>query len=255
MIPNPKIPRHPSDLPTDPTDPSHYLIRAAQGHSIKTVANEEILEALDHADPKCPKFVVHGTDESSWKKIQASGGLRPMNRRLIHFARGVPARCKPLTGVDDRPRKEEEGVDGVISGMRLSATVLVWADLRGSLEKGVKWWRSENNVFLTDGVDGLLGLEWIRWVEKRGTDELFWGEKQGVDLNVGGEDKGRDIERGMGGLKVDVRGANEGSDVTEKEKEKETETARTRAQEKEKEKEDEVMVKKGDTVIKDSWDD
>ena len=71
--------------------------------------------------------------------------------------------------------------------MRRDATVLVWVDLRASAEKGgVKWWRSENGVVLTEGVDGVLALDWIGWVERRGTGEVLWGRRpEGLILGTG----------------------------------------------------------------------
>ena len=76
-----------------------------------------------------------------------------------------------------RPKKEE--VDDVISGMRSTSTVFVWVDVRRSLEGGVKWWRSENGVVLTEGIGEpkMLGFEWFGWVERRGSGKILFGEK------------------------------------------------------------------------------
>lgn len=61
----------------------------------------------------------------------------------------------------------------VISGMRATATVLIWVDLKRSLEAGaLKWWRSANGVVLTEGdAKGKVGLEWVNRVEMRGGKE------------------------------------------------------------------------------------
>ena len=57
----------------------------------------------------------------------------------------------------------------VISGMRATATVLIWVDLKRSLEAGaLKWWRSANGVVLTEGdAQRTVGLEWVNRVETR----------------------------------------------------------------------------------------
>ena len=57
----------------------------------------------------------------------------------------------------------------VISGMRATATVLIWVDLKRSLEAGaLKWWRSANGVVLTEGdAQRKVGLEWVNRVETR----------------------------------------------------------------------------------------
>ncbi len=70
----------------------------------------------------------------------------------------------------------------VISGMRATANVLIWVDLKGSLENGaLKWWRSANGVVLTEGdAEGKVGLEWVDRVERKG-GEVIWrpGEWKG----------------------------------------------------------------------------
>jgi len=46
------------------------------------------------------------------------------------------------------------GEDGVISGMRYSCMVLVYLDLEKCLEDGIKFFKSENGVVLTKGLNG-----------------------------------------------------------------------------------------------------
>ncbi|KAL3474198.1 KptA family-domain-containing protein [Aspergillus californicus] len=142
--------------------PTHYLIRATQGHSIKTVEAESLLERLTLDNPeKLPDTVVHGTYHSTWPMILASGGLRCMGRNHAHFATG-PVLKDVLGDIDSR--KEKEGAvastgDGddptgkVISGMRRDAQVLVYIDIRRALAGGCPFWRSENGVILSEGVE------------------------------------------------------------------------------------------------------
>jgi 2'-phosphotransferase len=61
-----------------------------------------------------------------------------MNRNQIHFAEGLP------------------GEDGVISGMRSSAQVLVYLNLELAKEAGLPLFRSQNNVLLSPGFDGVV---------------------------------------------------------------------------------------------------
>ncbi len=80
----------PSDNPSPATnaldasdsDPSHYLIRATQGHSI-AIAAKNLLTPLTPATAPC--FAVHGTYLAAWPLILAAGGLKPMSRTHIHF--------------------------------------------------------------------------------------------------------------------------------------------------------------------------
>ena len=108
-------------------------------------------------------------------------------------------------------------MDVVLSGMRRDATILVWVDVRKSAKAGVKWWRSANGVVLTDGLDRKLGLEWVAWVERRGTGEVLFGTKPpggaaafGLDS---GDEEGEVIFEGGGGgdgtengFEADIRG-------------------------------------------------
>ena len=97
--------------------------------------------------------------------------------------------------------------DAVVSGMRSTSTVVIWVDVKKSLKGGVKWWRSENEVILTEGVGEpkMLGLEWVKWVERRGDPgEILFGEKvesEGV----------RELEEGMDRLGVGLRDREEAS--------------------------------------------
>ncbi len=162
---------------TTSMDPSQYRIRASQGHTLTTISSSAIYTPLDPSDPTCPKLVVHGTDEKSWLKIKDSGGLKPMARTHIHFATALPKRLPPLDReFQSKSQAKVEG-DEVISGVRKTSTIFVWVDVEKSArEGGVEWWISRNGVVLTEGVGKLLGLEWVRWVERRNGDVLF-GEK------------------------------------------------------------------------------
>ena len=164
-------------------DSTNWRIRAAQGHSITTVSSEHIFKPILLTDADCPNYVVHGTEKGPWLKIQQSGGLKPMARNHIHFATGLPEKMPKLN--EDfqslsKPRTERE--DGVISGMRHDCAIVIWVDLKRSLEGGVKWWRSENGVILTEGLGEpkMLAFEWFQWVETRGQGKpgkVLYGSK------------------------------------------------------------------------------
>jgi 2'-phosphotransferase len=82
-----------------------------------------------------PEVVVHGTYFAFYQPIVDSGGLKRMNRNHIHFSTGLP----------------EDKKGAVISGMRNDAEILIYVDIKKSLQDGVLWWLSENGVVLTDG--------------------------------------------------------------------------------------------------------
>lgn len=64
--------------------------------------------------------------------------------------------------------------------MRASATVLVWVQVKRSLEAGaLQWWRAANGVVLTEGDGrGLVGLEWVCRVQVRGEGGM-WVDLEG----------------------------------------------------------------------------
>jgi 2'-phosphotransferase len=79
---------------------------------------------------------IHGTTLSAWEKIK-SDGLYRMRRAHIHMSPGI-------VGVDD----------GVKSGMRTSSTVHIYIDTAKAMSRGIKFYKSDNGVILSDGIDG-----------------------------------------------------------------------------------------------------
>ncbi|EXJ77393.1 hypothetical protein A1O3_09619 [Capronia epimyces CBS 606.96] len=139
-------------------DVRRFFIRAAQGHSMKTVEAESLLTPISLNDSaNVLDTVVHGTFYGSWERILQSGGLKRMARNHVHFATG-PALDEVLpsaTGDEDRANVGSIlGKNKVISGMRSDAQILIYIDIRKALadRPDMKWWRSENGVILTEGV-------------------------------------------------------------------------------------------------------
>ncbi|KAF9885745.1 hypothetical protein FE257_012630 [Aspergillus nanangensis] len=130
-------------------EPSHYLIRATQGHSIKSVDAASFQEKLTLEDEsKLPATVVHGTFHSVWPAILSSGGLRCMGRNQIHFATG-PSLDSVLSQISTAGPTNDSHV---ISGMRRDAQVLIYIDVKKALAAGCPFWRSENEVILSEGM-------------------------------------------------------------------------------------------------------
>eukprot|EP01113_Clastostelium_recurvatum_P049315 TRINITY_DN9116_c0_g1_i3.p1 TRINITY_DN9116_c0_g1~~TRINITY_DN9116_c0_g1_i3.p1 ORF type:complete len:342 (+),score=79.58 TRINITY_DN9116_c0_g1_i3:31-1056(+) len=109
------------------------FIRANQGHSIKEVA----VEMKPIMDASLYPVVVHGTYFKAWPAIKRLG-LSRMKRNHIHMALGV------------------FGADHVISGMRRSCELLIFIDLAAALQDGISFLLSDNQVVLTEGLDGVL---------------------------------------------------------------------------------------------------
>lgn len=126
------------------------LIRANQGHTVKTVESDSLLKPILSAEevPVC----VHGTYKDNLQSILDSG-LKRMERLHVHFSSGLPT-------------------DGeVISGMRKNVNVLIFLDVRKALEDGMKIYISENRVILTEGFDGVVPVKYFDNI-------LSWPDKQ-----------------------------------------------------------------------------
>ncbi|KAF9956711.1 tRNA 2'-phosphotransferase 1 [Mortierella alpina] len=128
-------------------------IRAVQGHSMDKVAElgfEEI------ADASQLPIVIHGTMFSKWPLI-AEKGLSKMNRNHIHMAVGLP------------------GADGVISGMRKSCNLYIHIDTAMAIKDGIKFYKSANNVILSDGKggDGFIPPRYFAKVVKSNNEIIF----------------------------------------------------------------------------------
>ncbi|KAJ9475276.1 tRNA 2'-phosphotransferase [Pseudozyma hubeiensis] len=173
-----------------------WWVRAVQGHSLKSVVElehvrlteknlgllkvrqrdeEEEGEAEDQGleeemdakmdgmqireDGRDVVEVIHGTNASAWEEILASGGLKPMSRNHIHLAKG------------------KFGDKGVISGMRRSASRLIYIDIRRAIKDGVEFHLSSNGVVLTSGdkEKGVLGSEYFTRVEDQ-KGHIVWSQ-------------------------------------------------------------------------------
>ncbi|GAB1204722.1 hypothetical protein APSETT445_003385 [Aspergillus pseudonomiae] len=170
---------------SDP-DPVHFLIRATQGHSIKSVDAASFLEKLSLDDEaKLPDTVVHGTFHAAWPAILASGGLRSMGRNQVHFATGPSVQSALEQGAQRTKEVTGDHGEKVISGMRRDAQLLIYIDLRRALAAGCPFWRSENGVILSEGmaVEGGKGVVPVEFFDvvverKHGLGKIWEGGKE-----------------------------------------------------------------------------
>lgn len=103
---------------------NHTMIRANQGHSVKTI--DLRLEAV-----KPPEFLYHGTVAKFMDSIRNTG-LQKRSRQHLHLS-------------------EERETATKVGSRRGEAIILIIAS--GEMyNKGFKFYRSENNVWLTDHV-------------------------------------------------------------------------------------------------------
>ena len=154
----------------------HSFIRATQGHTMKCVATEDLLTKI--TGPGQYPVVVHGTFSKFWPLIEA-GGLKRMTRNHIHFAPGLP--------------KEE----GVVSGMRAACDIIIEIDLPHAMKDGIDFYISDNNVILTEGLEGVLPPKYFRRVSKRNGGVILEREAMKVEVEVkpeGGQQERHEVE-------------------------------------------------------------
>ncbi|KAF8455923.1 KptA family-domain-containing protein [Terfezia claveryi] len=151
--------------PSFTNTPSSYLIRATQGHSIPLSSTN--LQLTPITTTNLPPHCIHGTFYPFLDLILASGGLKAMGRNHIHFAPNLPQNST------------------VISGMRRDAQLLFYIDLPKASAAGIPFWRSENEVILSEGdaeKGGLLGMEYVQKIVDIGSAGLgtIWEQGNGM---------------------------------------------------------------------------
>ncbi|XP_055911324.1 tRNA 2'-phosphotransferase 1 [Eupeodes corollae] len=132
---------------------TRILIKANQGHSISEVS-ELTLTKVRHAS-EVP-IVVHGTFYKNLPAIRRLG-LKRMNRNHIHFS--ASDKLKPGT---ER-----------VSGIRHNCEVLIYLNTDLAISKGIELYRSENNVILSPGLNGVISTEFFEKVVDRKTGQLI----------------------------------------------------------------------------------
>lgn len=133
------------EIKTDPEGEEPTLenlyIRAAQGHTIKKIKEENLLTKITF--PYSYPTIVHGTYSKVLEPI-LSEGLCKMSRLHIHLAKGYA------------------GDKNVISGMRGSCDVFVEVNLNKMVNSDIDVYESSNGVVLTAGEDGYLKPDYFR---------------------------------------------------------------------------------------------
>jgi len=112
------------------------FIRAVQGHTIKSVDSDLLLEKIEN--PFEYSEVIHGTYLEPIPFI-LEGGLNRMARNHVHMCLGYPGQ--------------------VISGMRASAEVIVEVNMVAAIHNNIPFYVSANDVLLTEGTKGVEGFK------------------------------------------------------------------------------------------------
>jgi len=107
-------------------------IRANQGHSEESgsmISDSALLKEITTPYDFC----AHGTYKQYIDLIKKNG-LNRMSRKHIHMIKCMDA----------------------ISGFRKSSEILIHINMKAAIDDGIVFYESDNNVILTEGVDGVL---------------------------------------------------------------------------------------------------
>jgi len=149
-------------------------IRANQGHSFSAgLQSNQLLAPIDAVElANSDRIIVHGTTQRAWEDNIRIEGLRRMKRNHIHFATGLP-----------------NGQKSPISGMRSSSEIYIYISGKKCAEDAIPFYRSDNGVILTAGVDekGLLPLKYFDKVVQASSGNVIWeGDNPGSEEEMQG---------------------------------------------------------------------
>ena len=118
------------------------FIRAVQGHTIKTISDDELLTPI--LDATEYPLVVHGTYKNILPTIQTNG-LSRMKRNHIHMATSI------------NPSE-------VTSGVRNNVEVYIVIDMEKAINDGILFYRSTNGVILSPGIteNGMIPPQYFK---------------------------------------------------------------------------------------------
>ncbi len=117
---------------------SLWYIRANQGHSISV--GSKINESVIYEQITDPlPYLIHGTYKKNLENIMTTG-LNRMSRTHIHMT-------------DSKDAK---------SGIRKTCNAIIVIDMKRAMEDGIKFYKSENGVILTNGIDGVLDAKYLK---------------------------------------------------------------------------------------------
>ena len=142
--------------------PDGRCIRCAQGHSAKSGGRPDALP-----ETKKLKYLIHGTSIEAAKRI-ATDGLSKCSRLHIHFYE-----C------------DQRGIALGGNVLRHDSAVGIAVLAHHCIEDGIVFRRSPNDVILTEGINGILGPQYIRFACEISRDPYahrrwIWGKSDPV---------------------------------------------------------------------------
>jgi len=117
-----------------------YYIKANHGHSLSVgnlIEDENALEVLVTPLAYC----AHGTEQKFINLIYETG-LNRMSRKHIHLV-GEPIKANQTSGFKSKSNR------------------IILINMEQCMSDGIIFYRSANNVILTEGIDGIIGRKYF----------------------------------------------------------------------------------------------
>ncbi len=120
----------------------NVFIRATQGHNTDVGNMIDDTKALELIDLSTHiQYIYHGTKYEYLDSI-LKDGLKRMNRKHIHFVENI--------------NRDEQ-----ISGFKKISNAILKIDMKKCMEDGIVFYKSTNDVILTEGIDGIIPTKYI----------------------------------------------------------------------------------------------
>ena len=119
-------------------DSGEFYIRANQGHSVEGIQDDLMLTPITTPLQTC----FHATYQKYIEAIKATG-LSVMNRKHIHMS----------TSLDSK------------SGKRANCDILIYIDMEKAMNDSITFYKSDNDVILTSGINGILHPKYFQKIE------------------------------------------------------------------------------------------
>lgn len=103
----------------------YKYIRANQGHSVKNLV-------MNFEEITCTSILYHGTSVENAEKIKKDGYIKSMNRQYVHLSDNIDTATKV--------------------GSRHGKPYIFIIDCEKAMQNGVKFYKSENGVYLTNDL-------------------------------------------------------------------------------------------------------
>ncbi len=121
---------------------NRIFIRATQGHNLIVGNMIDDNLAFKHIDLSTHiQYIYHGT-KYEYLDLILKDGLKRMNRKHIHFVENINR-------------------DKQISGFKKISNAILKIDMKKCMEDGIVFYKSTNDVILTEGIDGIIPTKYI----------------------------------------------------------------------------------------------